>query len=323
MTLLLAASEFSPLWIVVVFLAFLAMVLVAFFLQFGSLYVKALLSGCYVGITRIVGMKLRGVNPGVIIDSLIMAHKAGLQVKDDLLESHYMARGNVPNVVRAIIAAEKAGIELIYDRACAIDLAGRDVLDAVRTSVNPRVIECPAQGRTIDAVAKDGIQVKARARVTVRASLDRLVGGATEETVIARVGEGIVSAIGSALSYKDVLENPDTISKAVLKRGLDAGTAFDILSIDIADVDVGENVGAKLEADQAEADVRVARAKAEERRAMAAADVVVNQVPQAMAAAFRAGNMGIMDYYTMKNVEADTKMRQSISEPPKPPPVDH
>jgi len=312
---------------------------VAFFLQFGSLYVKALLSGCYVGITRIVGMKLRGVNPGVIIDSLIMAHKAGLQVKDDLLESHYMARGNVPNVVRAIIAAEKAGIELIYDRACAIDLAGRDVLDAVRTSVNPRVIECPAQGRTIDAVAKDGIQVKARARVTVRASLDRLVGGATEETVIARVGEGIVSAIGSALSYKDVLENPDTISKAVLKRGLDAGTAFDILSIDIADVDVGENVGAKLEADQAEADVRVARAKAEERRAMAAADVVVNQalveenrakvvlaeaeVPQAMAAAFRAGNMGIMDYYTMKNVEADTKMRQSISEPPKPPPVDH
>ena len=344
MTLLLAASEFSPLWIVVVFLAFLAMVLVAFFLQFGSLYVKALLSGCYVGITRIVGMKLRGVNPGVIIDSLIMAHKAGLQVKDDLLESHYMARGNVPNVVRAIIAAEKAGIELIYDRACAIDLAGRDVLDAVRTSVNPRVIECPAQGaggqrRTIDAVAKDGIQLKARARVTVRASLDRLVGGATEETVIARVGEGIVSAIGSAKSYKDVLENPDTISKAVLKRGLDAGTAFDILSIDIADVDVGENVGAKLEADQAEADVRVARAKAEERRAMAAADVVVNQalveenrakvvlaeaeVPQAMAAAFRAGNMGIMDYYTMKNVESDTKMRQSISEPPAPPPIDN
>ncbi|MCA8922525.1 MAG: flotillin-like protein FloA [Planctomycetes bacterium] len=340
--LLLAAGEFNPLWIFIVFMAFVAMVLVAFFLRFGSLYVRALLSGCYVGITRIVGMKLRGVNPGTIIDSLIMAHKAGLKLDDDLLESHYLARGNVPNVVRAIIAAEKAGIELIYDRACAIDLAGRDVLDAVRTSVNPRVIECPAQGpngqrRTIDAVAKDGIQLKARARVTVRASLDRLVGGATEETVIARVGEGIVSAIGSATSYKNVLENPDTISKAVLKRGLDAGTAFDILSIDIADVDVGENIGAKLEADQAEADVRVARAKAEEKRAMAAANVVVNQalveenrakvvlaeaeIPQAMAAAFRSGNLGIMDYYNLKNVQADTKMRDSIGQPPTPPPA--
>lgn len=330
MTLLLAAS---PLWpLAAGFLGLLCLVLVIFFLSYGALWLRAFLSGCYVGPTEIIGMRLRGVAPSVIVDAKIMAHKAGIPTLVHELESHYLARGNVPNVVRAIIAANKAGISLDFDRACAIDLAGRDVLDAVRTSVNPRVIDCPAvqSGRgTIDAVARDGIQLRARARVTVRASLERLVGGATEETVIARVGEGIVSAIGSAASYKDVLENPDTISKAVLKRGLDAGTAFDILSIDIADVDVGDNIGAKLQADQAEADVRVAQAKAEERRALASAKKVENQalvvenrakvvlaeaeVPQALAHAFRSGNLGVMDYYNLKNVQADTQMRLGIA----------
>ena len=327
-----AVETGGTLLVVGVFVGLIGLVLGAFFLRFGSLFVRALLSGSYVSPTRIIGMTLRAVNPTVIIDSLIMAQKAGIKVDIDALESHYLARGNVPNVIRAIIAANKARFDLPFDRACAIDLAGRDVLDAVRTSVNPRVIDCPPTGSarpTIDAVAKDGIGLRARARVTVRAHLERLVGGATEETVIARVGEGIVSAIGSAGSYKDVLENPDRISKAVLGKGLDAATAFEILSIDIADVDVGENVGAKLQADQAEADMRVARAKAEERRAMAAAKVVENQalveenrakvvlaeaeVPQAIAQAFREGNLGIMDYYNLKNLQADTSMREGLA----------
>jgi len=326
-------------WIVWLALAIVVgLVIVAFFIRYGELWLRALMSGTPINPLTMIGMVLRKVNPSTVIESKITAKKAGIELGWEPLESHYMARGNVPNVVRAIVAADKAGITLPFDRACAIDLAGRDVLDAVRTSVNPRVIECPgptagaSQRATVDAVAKDGIQLKARARVTVRASLERLVGGATEETVIARVGEGIVSAIGSATSYKDVLENPDMISKAVLTKGLDAGTAFDILSIDIADVDVGDNIGAKLEADQAEADMRVARAKAEERRAMAAAKVVENEatvmenrakvvlaeaeIPKSIAQAFREGNLGIMDYYNIKNIQADTSMRESISTKP-------
>lgn len=334
-TLLLLAQErttFQWTWVLISLAAVFGIVLVTFFVSYGSLYLKAALSRYYTGISRIIGMRLRGVNPHVIVDAGIMAHMAGIRIDNDLLEAHYLARGNVPNVVRAIIAANKARIDLSFDRACAIDLAGRDVLDAVRTSVYPRVIDCPnpAQGRTtVDAVARDGIQVKVKARVTVRANLATLVGGATEETVIARVGEGIVSAIGSAATYKDVLENPDRISKTVLAKGLDSGTAFEILSIDIADVDVGENVGAKLQADQAEADMRVARAKAEERRAIAAARVVENEalvvenrskvvlaeaeVPKAIAQAFREGNLGVMDYYNLKNIQADTTMRANIA----------
>jgi uncharacterized protein YqfA (UPF0365 family) len=335
-TLLLAKAEGIPVgWIGLAFLLVIGFALLAFFVSYGALWLKALLSGYYIGIRRIVGMRLRGVDPHVIVNAGITAHMAGIALKDEQLEAHYLARGNVGNVVRAIINASKARIDLSYDRACAIDLAGRDVLDVVRTSVNPRVIDCPSQssGRsTIDGVAKDGIQVRARARVTVRANLPTLVGGATEETIIARVGEGIVSAIGTANTYKEVLENPDRISKAVLAKGLDSGTAFEILSIDIADVDVGDNVGAKLQADQAEADVRVARAKAEERRAKAAAAVVENEalvvenrskvvlaeaeVPKALAQAFREGNLGVMDYYNMKNIQADTQMRASIAGQP-------
>jgi uncharacterized protein YqfA (UPF0365 family) len=332
--LLAAEDKIDPMMILVIAVVLVGVVLIAFFFSYGSLWLKALLSGYYTGISRIVGMRLRGVNPHTIINAGITAHMAGLSLKDTLLEAHYLARGNVMNVVQAIISASKAKIDLSFDRACAIDLAGRDVLDAVRTSVNPRVIDCPSPSSgkaTIDAVAKDGIQVKARARVTVRTNLATLVGGATEETIIARVGEGMVSAIGSAPSYKAVLENPELISKAVLKKGLDSGTAFEILSIDIADVDVGDNVGAKLQADQAEADVRVARAMAEKQRAAAAARVVENEalvvenrskvvlaeaeVPKAIAQAFREGNLGVMDYYSLKNVQADTAMRTSIAGP--------
>ncbi len=333
MTLLLAADTQNPIMFVVLAgAAIFGFALLAFFISYGALWLKSLLSGYYIGISRIVGMRLRGVDPHVIVNAGITAHMAGIALKDVQLEAHYLARGNVQNVVRAIINASKAQIDLSFDRACAIDLAGRDVLDAVRTSVNPRVIDVPSpqSGKTtIDAVARDGIQVKARARVTVRANLPTLVGGATEETIIARVGEGIVSAIGSAQTYKEVLENPDRISKNVLGKGLDSGTAFEILSIDIADVDVGENVGAKLQADQAEADVRVARAKAEERRAAAAAAVVENEamvvenrskvvlaeaeIPKAIAQAFREGNLGVMDYYNLKNIQADTNMRSSIA----------
>ncbi len=300
--------------------------------QYLSLWFQALLSGARVRLIDLIMMRFRKVRPQEIVFNRISAKKAGLDLTTDYLESHYLAGGRVTNVVRAMIAADRAKIELPWDRATAIDLAGRDILDAVRTSVDPKVIDCPhpSGGKTtIDAVAKDGIQLKAKARVTVRANIARLIGGATEETVIARVGEGIVSAIGSAGSHKDVLENPDQISKAVLAKGLDSGTAFEILSIDIADVDVGVNIGAKLQADQAEADKKRFQAEAEKRRAMAiaqaaeyTAEIEKNralvvlaeaEVPKAMADAFRKGNMGIMDYYRMKNVVADTSMRESIA----------
>ncbi len=329
----LAAQGADALLIVLILVAIVVVLgLLLFFFTYGFLYIKALLAGAHVGIFEIIGMRLRGVKPSVIVDSRIMAIKAGLPVETVALETHYLAGGNVLNVIRALIAASKAKIQLTYNQACAIDLAGRDVLEAVRTSVNPKVIDCPdpTKGReTVAAVAKDGIQLQAKARVTVRANLERLVGGATEETIIARVGEGIVTTIGSSETYKVVLENPDIISRRVLEKGLDAGTAFEIVSIDIADVDVGENIGAKLQADQAEADKRVAQALAERRRAMAVAreqemsalvaenraKVVLAEaeVPKAISQAFREGNLGIMDYYALKNVQADTDMRQSIS----------
>ncbi len=310
---------------------FLIIILLLIF-KYGWLYIQALASGANVELVQLIGMTFRRVNARIIVESRIMAKKAGLDYETPPLEAHYLARGNVQNVIRALIAADKAKIELGFDRACAIDLAGRDVLDAVRTSVNPKVIDCPdpTKGRmTIDAVAMDGIQLKTKARVTVRANIDRLVGGATEETIIARVGEGIVTTIGSAETHKRVLENPDSISKRVLEKGLDSGTAFEILSIDIADIDVGENIGAKLQADQAEADKIVAQAEAEKRRAMAVAReqemkalVVENrskvvlaeaEVPRAISQAFREGNLGIMDYYHLKNIQADTEMRTTIS----------
>ena len=302
-----------------------------FFFSYASLYVRALLAGAHVGVLELIQMKLVGVSPSVIVNSRIMAMKAGLPLEAGHLQAHYLAGGNVPNVTRALVAASKAGIPVTFDMACAIDLAGRDVLQAVGMYVKPVVIDCPdpAKGRTtVDAVAKDGIQVKAKARVTVRANVEKLVGGAWTETIIARVGEGIVTTIGSSETYKVVLENPDMISKRVLEKALDAGTAFEIVSIDIADVDVGENVGAKLQADQAEADKRVAQALAERRRAMAVAreqemqalvaenraKVVLAEaeIPKAFAQALREGNLGIMDYYSMRNVQADTEMRKSI-----------
>ncbi|MDC0739726.1 flotillin-like protein FloA [Polyangium mundeleinium] len=282
------------------------------------LWIAAWASGAYVGLSSLVGMRFRRVPPGVIVNGRISAVKAGLDVSTNDLEAHYLAGGNVTRVVNALISADKANIHLPLKRAAAIDLAGRDVLDAVKMSVLPRVIETPR----IAAVAKDGIQLIAIARVTVRTNLDRLVGGAGEETVIARVGEGMVSTIGSASTHKEVLENPDHISKNILARGLDAGTAFEILSIDIADVDVGANIGAKLQIDQANADKQIAQAKAEERRAMAVAleqemraRVVESEadVPRAMAEAFRSGNLGIFDYYRMRNLEADTAMRHSVA----------
>jgi uncharacterized protein YqfA (UPF0365 family) len=304
--------------------------------NFIGIWVRAWISGAYVPMGTLIAMRLRGVPVAQIVEARITAVKAGLPTETDPLEAHYLAGGNVNQVILALIAAEKAGIPLNFDHARAIDLAtkgtGKTVLDAVKTSINPRVIDCPnpASGKTtIDGVAKDGIGVKARARVTVRTNLKQFVGGATEETIIARVGEGIVSAIGSADSYKQVLENPDRISKTVLAKGLDSGTAFEILSIDIADVDIGENIGAKLQTEQADADKRVAQAKAEVRRAAAVAAEqemrartqemrakVVEaeaQVPLAMAESFRAGNLGIMDYMRMKNIEADTQMRGSIA----------
>jgi uncharacterized protein YqfA (UPF0365 family) len=283
-------------------------------------------------------MRLRRVPIGLIVDSRITAVKAGIDLDTDPLEAHYLAGGNVSHVILALIAAAKAGLSLDFDRACAIDLAikgtSKTVLEAVRTSINPKVIDCPnpTSGKvTIDAVARDGIGVKARARVTVRSNLNRFVGGATEDTIIARVGEGIITSIGSSASYKDVLENPDRISKTVLQKGLDTGTAFEILSVDIADIDIGDNIGAKLQAEQAEADKVVAQAKAEMRRAAAVATEqemkartqemqakVVEaeaQVPLAMAEAFRSGNLGIMDYMRMKNLQSDTAMRESIASP--------
>ena len=307
--------EVGILGIVVIVLVVLGLIL---YLVPIPLWIAAWASGAYVGLFTLIGMRFRRVPPGTVVNARISAVKAGLDVSINDLEAHYLAGGNVVRVVNALISADKANIAMPFKRAAAIDLAGRDVLEAVKMSVIPKVIETPR----VAAVAKDGIQLIAVSRVTVRTNLDRLVGGAGEETVIARVGEGMVSTIGSATNHKAVLENPDHISKNILSRGLDAGTAFEILSIDIADVDVGENIGAKLQIDQANADKQIAQAKAEERRAMAVAAEqemrarVVEaeaEVPRAMADAFRNGNLGIMDYYRMKNVQADTAMRESIA----------
>jgi uncharacterized protein YqfA (UPF0365 family) len=297
-----------------------ALILIMFFLYFVpvGLWITAIFSGVRVGIGTLIGMRLRKVNPADIVRPLISATKADLDLDIGQMEAHYLAGGNVGRVVQALISADRANIELAWKRATAIDLAGRDVLEAVKVSVNPKVIETPR----VTAVAKDGIQVIAVARVTVRANIDRLVGGAGEETIIARVGEGTVSSIGSADDHKAVLENPDGISRTVLSRGLDSGTAFEILSIDIADVDIGRNIGAELQTDQAEANKKIAQAEAEKRRAMAVAEEqemrarVVEaeaEVPRALAEAFRSGNLGVMDYYRMRNVQADTSMRDSIS----------
>jgi len=317
--------------VVMVLVGLVVLGFLVLFFRFFGLWFRALLSGSHVGMGKLIGMWLRHVNPGVIVDSKIMLSKAGIDVDSDMLETHFLARGDVIKVSRALVAANKANIHLPFQRAAAIDLAGRDVLEAVKTSVNPKVIDCPDASsgkRSIDAVAKDGIQLCVKARVTVRANIERLVGGATEETIIARVGEGIVTTIGSSESYKSVLENPDTISKRVLEKGLDAGTAFEILSIDIADIDVGENVGAKLQAEQAEADKRRFQAEAEKRRAAAQAQeqemiarvqenrakvvLAEAEIPLAIAEAFKSGNLGIMDYYKLKNIQADTDMRSSI-----------
>ncbi|RAK10341.1 uncharacterized protein YqfA (UPF0365 family) [Halanaerobium saccharolyticum] len=313
---------FSILILVALILFF---VLFFYFIPLG-LWISATAAGVKVGFFNLIGMRLRRVVPSSIVGPMIKSHKAGKGLSSDQLEAHYLAGGNVDRVVDALIAAQRAEIDLTFERAAAIDLAGRDVLEAVKMSVNPKVIQTPV----VTAVAMDGIQVMATARVTVRANIERLVGGAGEETVLARVGEGIVTTVGSAESHKKVLENPDSISKTVLDKGLDSGTAFEILSIDIADVDVGKNIGAQLQTDQAEADKEIAQAKAEERRAMAVAEEqemkarvqemrakVVEaeaEVPLAMSEALKKGNMGVMDYMKLKNVESDTKMRTSISE---------
>ncbi|MCD7895482.1 MAG: flotillin-like protein FloA [Planctomycetaceae bacterium] len=356
----------------IISLAVLVVVLLVFFVvfSFGRTWLQARASGVPIGFIDLVGMFIRKVNSAMIVNSMITTHKAGLKISRDFLEAHYLAKGNVPvlsqalimahqagltieprslaahllaggnvlDVVRGLISASRANIPLPFDKACAIDLAGRDIVQAVNTSVDPRVIDCPSPGAgsvhgkvTLDAVAQDGIQLKVKARVTVRTNIERLVGGATDETIIARVGEGIVSAIGSSVDYKQVLENPDRISKAVLAKGLDAGTAFDILSIDIADVDVGENVGAKLEIDRAQAKKQVAQADAEKRAAEARASqaeqearisemrakvvAAESEIPLAIAEAFRSGNLGIMDYYRMNNIKADTDMRSAIGGP--------
>jgi len=290
-----------------------------------NLWITAQFSNVRVGIGELIGMRIRKVPPSIIVNSLITATKAGLELTTNDLETHYMAGGNIPNVIRALISADKANINLTFKQATAIDLAGRDVFEAVQISVNPKVINTP----NVAAVAADGIQLIAKARVTVRANIAQLVGGAGEETILARVGEGIVTSIGSAATHKSVLENPDKISKLVLQRGLDAGTAFEILSIDIADIDVGTNIGAKLQIDQASADLKVAEARAEERRAMAVAleqemkarNVEMRakvieaeaEVPKALAEAFRSGRLGVMDYYKMENIQSDTSMRESIA----------
>ena len=321
-------------WFGIALVVLLVLVFLVLVLPLFGLWLQAFAAKANVRILELIGMRFRKVNASVIVLSRIQAVQAGLgqAISTAELEGHYLAGGRPVNVVRALIAANRANIELTWKLATAIDLAGRDILDAVQTSVNPKVIDCPnpASGKqTIDAVAKDGIQVRAKARVTVRANIGRLVGGATEETIIARVGEGIVTTIGSAETYKEVLENPDLISTRVLEKGLDAGTAFEILSIDIADVEIGENIGAKLQADQAEADKRRFQAEAEKRRAMAMAreqemqalvqenraKVVLAEaeIPLAMAESFRSGNLGIMDYYRMRNIQADTKMRDGLS----------
>jgi uncharacterized protein YqfA (UPF0365 family) len=332
---ILAEGETGPLvYIIALVVIIVVLVIFAVLFQFVGLYVRAMVSGAHVSLLDLIGMRLRRVPAVIVVDSRIKASRAGLAITAAEMESHVLAGGDVHRVINAMIAAHKANIDLGWQMATAIDLAGRDILDAVQTSVNPKVIDVPsaAMGRaTIDAVAKDGIQLKVKARVTVRTNIKRLVGGATEETVIARVGEGIVTAIGSAMEYKDVLENPDHISKAVLAKGLDANTAFEILSIDIADIDVGDNVGAKLQADQAESDKRRFQAEAEKRRALAVAQEQENiakqaenraavvlaeaELPKAMAEAFRSGSFGVMDYYKMRNVQADTSMREAIARP--------
>lgn len=326
-----------------VIMAILGLLVISFliiFLNFLGVWIRALMSGAKVSLGSLIGMKLRRVSPSLIVDARIRMIKAGLSLSTDELEAHLLAGGDVINVVNALIAADKANIPLSFQKGAAIDLAGRDVLEAVRTSVNPKVIDCPANGAgagssgMLDAVAKDGIRLLVKARVTVRANLERLVGGASEDTIIARVGQGIVSAIGSSLTYKDVLENPDKISKKVLDSGLDAQTGFEIVSIDIADISVAgvntvSNVGAQLETERAEADKQMRQAEAEGRRAMAVAYEqemkarvqemqakvmeAKAEVPRAMAQAFREGNLGVMDYYKLQNIEADTTMRKAIS----------
>lgn len=314
--------------ILIAFVVFAAVFMWLFFYYVPiGLWITAIFSNVPVSIAALIGMRFRKVPPAIIVGGMINATKAGLKVDRDAMEAHYLAGGNVQKVINALISADKANIPLDFNMATAIDLAGRDVLLAVQMSVNPKVIDTPP----VTAVAKDGIQLIAKARVTVRANIKQLVGGAGEDTVLARVGEGVVSSIGSAESHKQVLENPDSISKVVLARGLDAGTAFEILSIDIADIDIGKNIGAELQMDQAEADKNIAQAKAEERRAMAVAleqemkakaqearAKVIEaevQIPQAMAEAFRSGNLGIMDYYKFENIKADTAMRESIAKP--------
>lgn len=313
--------------LLIIIVAVVFLIILLYYVPLG-LFITAYFSGVKVKIFRdLIGMRLRKVSPQVLVRNLIAATKAGLDLNISLLEAHYLAGGNVTNVVNALISANKANLDLGFEKAAAIDLAGRDVLEAVKMSVNPKVIETPL----VSAVAKDGIQLKAMARITVRTNLERLVGGAGEATILARVGEGIVSTIGSSITHKEVLENPDSISKVVLSKGLDAGTAFEILSIDIADVDVGTNIGAILQTDQAEADLKVARAKAEERRASAVAseqEMVAEvarmrakvveaeaEIPKAIAEAFREGNLGVMDYYNLKNIQADTDMRNTIAKP--------
>jgi len=315
-----------------IILALFILIVIVVIGQFISLYIQAMLSNAHVGLFEIIGMRLRKVDVRQVVYSRIRAVKAGLDTSTNQIETHYLAGGDIRRVISAMIGARAAKIELPWNIATAIDLAGRDIFDAVQTSVNPKVIDCPSpngQRQTIDAVAQDGIQLKAKARVTVRTAIGRLVGGATEETIIARVGEGIVTTIGSAKTYKEVLENPDKISKTVMAKGLDAGSAFEILSIDIADIDVGENTGAKLQAEQANADTKRFQAEAEKRRALALALEAENkakieenkakvvlaeaEVPLAIAEAFRSGRLGIMDYYRMQNMQADTQMRESIA----------
>ncbi len=313
--------------IVIIIAVFLFLIVFLYFVPLG-LYITAYFSGVRMKIFKdLVGMRLRKVPPVIIVRSMITATKAGIKLEQGKLEAHYLAGGNVIRVINSLISADKANLGLSFERATAIDLAGRDVLEAVKMSVLPKVIETPM----VAAISKDGIQLKAIARITVRTNIERLVGGATEATILARVGEGIVSTIGSSNTHKEVLENPDRISKMVLSKGLDSGTAFEILSIDIADVDVGINIGAKLQTDQAEADLKIARAKAEERRAAAVAleqEMVAEvarqrakvveaeaEIPRAMSEAFRSGNLGVMDYYNMKNIQSDTDMRTSIAKP--------
>ena len=335
MVLAQAGSDTNMIYVAIVVVALIAMlVFFALIAQFVGLYIQAMVSGAKVTMFELIGMRLRRVNSRVIVTSRIQAMRAGLSISQAEMESHMLAGGDVQRVITALIAANKANIPLDWRTATAIDLAGRDIFEAIQTSVNPKVIDVPNQTMgqtTIDGQAQDGIELKVKARVTVRTNIRRLVGGATEETVVARVGEGIVNAIGSALDYKHVLKAPDSISKTVLNKGLDANTAFDILSIDIAEIKVGENIGAKLAADRAESDKRRFQAEAEQRRAMAVAQEQENvaqqaanratvilaeaEIPKAMAEAFRSGNMGIMDYYRLKNIQADTAMRDSISKP--------